>query len=596
MPAASAPDFAVVVPGEGFRLYRAYGGGGYVVVPDMLDVSPGREARPGLRLEMIRGELPSQPPEPHGRLQIEFQPAFPRAKALRRARQHDARATIRPASLSQARVRFRVGREVSEWPKHLAGVHDLVDDGRGRCVLDVRLTLDDATAVRRFLEADRLSVDAVLDADVHGVPPRADLSVTFDPGELIGVLRDSSMTRYDDLTSIFEDALPGNENVPITLSERPARGRDYAEAVVARLYREYGRRASAGDDDRTRVAWADAVPSGRVTWDLSEAIVTPRPVTLTVDPFEAARQVVDRRGIDAVSPTVVVPALQSGQHRVSVIANLPAHRPAVVEAGVELEAPARPPFRLQTQHRAVVLTPPDDRGEADFRFSPLEDPVVQVQPYVMLRESGGIRRYETDAWSTGVDRLKLRPSDFPGTFLPLKAGTSLLRIATLHVAVRYRQAGVAAEAEIRLTHDAPEAAVALPPETELHDLVVRARPREEGAGEPAATARELRVEGVPVDVGSIDLTLFPEYGPHTIRIECPVESGDLFALDIRPEGSPEHTSVLHFTEGRPSREWSWTAESPFRAGYEYRPHDVPDGIGWTRVASPFQDLVLQPHA
>jgi len=598
MPAATVPDFAAIVPGESFDLYRTYSGGAYVVVPDHLEVASRSDGRPGLCLEMVRGERPSLPPEPHGRLWIRFQPAFPREEALARARQNDPRATVRLARVSRARVRFRVGSEVKQWPEHLTGVHDLIDDGRGQFILDVLLSLDDATAVRRFLEADRLSVDAVLDADVNGVPPRVGVSVTFDPAELIGALKERGVDRYNAIRSALRESLFGGTPLPLSVRADlpPAQRNDYAAAVTARLYRQYGQPLGATDtDEQPRVAWDDAVPSGHVTWDLSESIVAPLPFTFTADPFAAARQEVEERGIDAVSPTRIAPSLESGQHRVSVIANLPALRPSVIEAGVELEVPAKPPFRLQTQHRVVVFTPPDDRGNAVFRFSPLDEPEVQVRPYLMIRREGGAHRYAAEPWSTDADRLQVRPSDFPGTFLPIEAGASLLRIAEVAVACRYRQAGVDADAEVRLTPDAPESAMTLPPGSEVKDLVVRIRPREDLPGSSIAERQEVRVEGVPADIGLIDLSLFPEYGPHTIRVSCPVSSGGLFALDIRPEGRADEGSVLHFTEGRSSREWSWVAESPFRPGYEYRSHDAPDGIGWTHVASPFQDLVLQPH-
>jgi hypothetical protein len=596
MPLASAPDFAVPVHGEGFRLFRTYDHSAFVVVPNHLVVAVDVEGRPSFRLEMVRGERPSLPPEPHGRLYVEFRPAFPQAAALERARDHDPAATVRRVQLSRGRVRFLAGEGVEGWPERLTKAQALVDDGRGRSILDTRLRLKTATAVRHFLKNDLLHVQAIVDADLVGVPPRADVAVTFDPADLVGTLRERDDRRYERLVDVLEEAVSGAGALPVTVDATVAsvqRARA-AEALASRLYREYGQPASSESGDAWPcVAWRDDVLAGTVTWDLSQEIIAPRPVTLTVDPLQAAREVVEVDGLDVVSPTIVVPSIKSGQHRVEVVGNLPSRRDGVIEAGVELEVPAAPPFRPQTQHHAVVLTPPQDRGQATFRFSPIESPKVQVSTYVILRTEEGIERYRSSAWTSEDDRLLLPPSAFPGTFVAIEAGRGLLRMAHVHVACTYRVGDVEEEAHVELTLDVPESAIVLPPDAEARELSVRAVPHGLGDASAESPQRQLHVEGLPTDVGVIDLHHFPEYGPHTIRVEASVADGELMALDIRPEGRPDQVSTLHFTSSKTSRTWSWTAASPFQAGYEYRMHDAPDGVGWTLVASPFEDLALQ---
>jgi hypothetical protein len=116
-------------------------------------------------------------------------------------------------------------------------------------------------------------------------------------------------------------------------------------------------------------------------------------------------------------------------------------------------------------------------------------------------------------------------------------------------------------------------------------------------------ARILRLTLEPGQSAQLDLTSFPEFGPHQVKIECRFDeaSSAFLAVDVVAEGREESLEAVQtfaLTPATPVKEWAYLAESPFYAGYRYRIHAISgDSTSpWSDVQSPAAPLRLKASA
>lgn len=94
---------------------------------------------------------------------------------------------------------------------------------------------------------------------------------------------------------------------------------------------------------------------------------------------------------------------------------------------------------------------------------------------------------------------------------------------------------------------------------------------------------------------SLDITVFPEYGPHSVQIEIDFAgSTNVVGLELTPEDQQDHpAATVMFTPDKPSRTWTWFAKSPFAPGYRYRVYQAGGAAReWSVPQSPFSALRL----
>src|SRR5262249_14575343 len=132
--------------------------------------------------------------------------------------------------------------------------------------------------------------------------------------------------------------------------------------------------------------------TGRFDWDLSEPHRVPRALVLDLDPFEAARQLVQDQGLGAVVHDVIVPPIQTGAHTISISANLPAQRPDVLSCGAPLRCPPAPPFRMQAVTQTVEIVPPSDSANTTLKLSPKEELKYWCSTFMVVQNGDSVEQ------------------------------------------------------------------------------------------------------------------------------------------------------------------------------------------------------------
>jgi hypothetical protein len=326
-------------------------------------------------------------------------------------------------------------------------------------------------------------------------------------------------------------------------------------------------------------------------WDLSQLKVVPKIFVLTLNPFEAARRVAEAQGVQAVLHETVVPPLDTGFETILVSSNLPPAIQGVRFLGVHLVAPPRPPQRVHPLTASRQFNQPGEIHRIDWRFAPMEPVEFEYKTFVVLSAVNVTQILGQSTRHTG-NYLNLSIADFPLAFVPLSASNPLLQEATIQGTCRYLQpdSGVQTETPFALTAVQPAITLALPQEAAAQaSLAMEAVSLEDGT--------RLALGSFPARGTRLDLMSLAEYGPHTINIEVIFDQTlPLVAIDLLPQGQPEtpqHLSTLALTPEKPVAQWSYFANSPFRAGYRYRQHGLNSTTGaWSAILLPSERLVL----
>jgi hypothetical protein len=326
-------------------------------------------------------------------------------------------------------------------------------------------------------------------------------------------------------------------------------------------------------------------------WDLSQPKVVPKIFMLTLNPFEEARRVAQAQGVQAVLHETVVPPLDTGFETVLVSANLPPGIQGVRSLGVHLVAPPSPPQRVHPLTASKRFNQPGEIHRIDWRFAPLEPVEFEYQTFVVPSAGSVEQIFGQPTRHTG-NYLNLNVADFPLAFVPLSASELLLQEGTIQGTCRYPQpeSGTQTEIPFALTAAQPAITLALPREAAAQaSLAMEAVSLEDGT--------RLALGSFPARGTRLDLMSLATYGPHTIDIEAVFDQAlPLLAIDLLPQGQPEtpqHLSTLALTPEKPVAQWSYFANSPFRAGYRYRQRALDGTTGaWSTILLPSERLVL----
>jgi hypothetical protein len=593
------PDFQQPIGGEGFQIFYPYEQtGNFLLVPDQLVVAEREDGSQDFLLELVRGRDPLLPPPPYGLLDFRLRAGYRSDEALVALRNQHASATVQPIVFSSGFLRIRLVGDNNGTARDLSVPVPLAWNGLGIARSILRLSQSSASLLKKSLvEAELLALHTSAELEIVGVSPRHPIRIRFDPVQLLGSL--SSLgddKRQVPWAKVLDFFRRDPSSLPLSvMGDTDRLGPDeFAEAVADRVRMRFGTFIPA-PEERAQPYMVLTAPeefgSGSFEWDLAEAVPVGRVIVLDLDPFDAARQLVRVRGLEAVFHETVVPPLTLGAVSVSISANLPVECLGLIALGVTIRVPPRPPHRVEAVVTSAELNPPVDRATIRLRLSPVEKLEYTFSTFAVVKDSTGIEQLSGAETPHSGDRLDLGVDDFPLDFVPIIAQPELLAVASIQGTCRWPEREGEVVVPFELSSERPAISIVLAKGTTGAMLEV--------AAQALDGSKTLKLGPLPAKPLHIGLHSFPGYGPHKIEIECTFreEAGTLFAIDLLPEGRPDtldEITTLAFTPAQPTREWSWLAQSPFWAGYQYRRHS---GVGeipepWSEAQSPFDTLTV----
>lgn len=596
MPAPGAIDFQQPLKQRGLTIFRSFEQEDHFwLLADTLETAMREGNQPDFVLELVRPQNPLLPPKPYGLLDMRVQAKYRSQDALEVLQPEHPNASVDEAFFESGSMRLAPVGDLNDAPKDLFQPVNLGWNGLGVARFVLRLPLSSALLLKNALLGEILPLRAVAVMTVAGVSPRLPLKVRFDPARLVGAVAALGNTErqvgWHDIVQFFgqdPETLPlqlisQNQNVPMD---------EFAESMADHVCHRWGNFVAASEaNDKLYCAFPGPaeVGSGSFDWDLSEQIIVLRPVLLSFDPLDVARQLIRDVGSEVVIRETIIPPIKVGTLPVTISANLPAQRLGVLSLGVTINAAPHPPARPQAVVETAELVEPRDSALLLLRLSPTEAPDYLFTTFAILDGHG--QQYEGQPTQHSGDRLDLQPGDFPLSFVQIAATSELLELGDVQAICRQTPNGSSFEQSFTLNQNQSSVVIALPKDSTAATLQIEARSKD--------GQRTLRLKPMPAESVRLNLASFREYGSHTVEIEC-LFSGDakLVAIDLLPEGraeTPAEMTTLHFTPAQNKRDWVWLARSPFYPGYRYRIHTAGavDRLGpWSKIQSPFERLVI----
>jgi len=276
----------------------------------------------------------------------------------------------------------------------------------------------------------------------------------------------------------------------------------------------------------------------------------------------------------------IIPPLDLGFHDVVIAANLPVHRTGVPAIGVRVDIAPNPPHRPSGITETLIFEAPDDQQKISVSLSPGETLRYDMVCFAILAAGATVQQVETAPKSSSAEWLQLQANDFPLEFVHITASDRLKALATVAGTLSYQHGGKAIDQPIRLDQTNPDIALAFPSDASGVTLAL------------AATALDSKrtLAIAKQDPGRIllDLTSFPDYGPHRVQISCEFKSGTgMISVDLVSEENANPATVT-LVPSAPAGAWGYVAQSPFHAGYRYRTQSA----DWIAVADANAPLTL----
>jgi len=150
------------------------------------------------------------------------------------------------------------------------------------------------------------------------------------------------------------------------------------------------------------------------------------------------------------APPLIVPALDLGQHVLTVRANLPAHRSNLLVASVSVRQGPNPPSRPQAVILSQDLSEPEDTVHFALRLAPGEPLNAQLRTEVVLQTDGGVTRLLGD-WGPATEDVTVGPASFPVRFASLELDPALAALCDLDATLHWTSGTVAFSAQVTLT-------------------------------------------------------------------------------------------------------------------------------------------------
>ncbi|MCC6456068.1 MAG: hypothetical protein IT328_14030 [Caldilineaceae bacterium] len=606
IPSPNLPDFSHPIQHPEYILFPAADVPNlYVHLPRTLEIASRDDAAtPDFMLELVRGFSPFLPPKPYGLLDFRLRPAAFSVQALTDLRLANPQAVVAPAAMTRGWLRLKptVGSEIDAGEldaAELAAPIELASNGLEMLRLFRRLSPDGISLLKQVLQKSLMTFVAQVEVEIQGLAPRLPVELTLQGVALLerlnGMARQQRIT-YPQLVDFWkQDAalLPVEFASDLAQVDRDLLAIALADWTIA----DYGvYTPCTGEPLQPTVLLHGQQPPQILRWNLAQRKVVHNVFLLDSDPFTMAQQTVSAQGIEALYHETIVPPVQTGAVSLSVATNLPSAIQGVLELGVNLFAPPRPPARVHALTASLQFDLQDAASleaaqTVNWLFAPLEAVEFELSTFALAQTASGPQLLQGNSRPHAGTYLLLNVADFPLRFVSIRADASLLASASIVGNSSYpADNGSVVEHPFELTSSNPLVTLSIPL-AHVEQAQVRLEARS------LAADAQLPIGTFPAQSQRLSLFSLPTYGPHAIDIEVIFDQAlPLLAFEFLAEEDAEHlekAAPLAFTPAQTKGRWSYFATSPFRAGYRFRrlPNDgsVED---WSSLQSPFTPLRL----
>ena len=562
------PDWSNPLKAPGGGLYFAYNDPlRALAMPLSLDVAEEPNGAPAMSLEVIRLNGAADGPKMFSLLTIRFAAGYAIADRQASVFAIFPNVRVEPLASRGGFLRFTAAGAL-DLPDDLLEPRPLVWAGAGSLTFAAQIGQSATRLFNETLLGGLTSVTALAELETWGVASRAPASVTFDPAAMAQVV--SGAAPYGKISAAALSAAlvesAGTRDFYLTDIDSDDLFTAAIGAFTERLIGRYGKLAPA-NDPRTGAAYTFDVAdmgAGRIAWDLNEAVLVPRAVTVASYPLETARQALTQGfGISYDAPAV---SFASGLHVVSIYPNLPPKRVGAHMVGVEICAPPFPPYRPQTVTASAMFREGETMKTVNLRLSPLEPLEFGYQSVSYISAPGGVRLLTGPETRHAERHLTVAPDSFPVRFIIIEAAKTLLEAAIVKVKCTGTQDGKPWSIETELKKETGAIAIAAP------------RDVEDGTMELIATthdgSRIRRIDGLPLEDRMFEMYCFPTAGPAMVSVACEFDDdAGLAAIELAPEDRVEAADaagLVWLTPGKPLHEWRWLVVNPLFDGYRWR--------------------------
>jgi hypothetical protein len=568
------PDWTAPLKVAGGDLYYACDEPRRAFAPPMaLTVAAEADGGAALALELIRIEGGSAGPQLFGLLTIRFVADYALAERQAAVFAEYPDVKLEPLPPRGGFLRFEAAGALS-LPDEMLAPRPLVWAGAGSLTFAAQLGQAATQLLNDALVNGLVTVTAVAELETWGVTSRTAARVLFDPAIVAALVTEASVNGACTLPALAAAivARPDGAGLSIGGADTDAARVAAAMAFAERLAGRFAALAPADDPAAGAVYAFDtaAMTPGEITWDLSEAVLTPRAVVVASNPLETARRAA-ANGFRLAREAPVIP-FATGLHVLSVFPNLPPKRVGALMLGVELRMPPFLPDRPQTVVASALFREGETSKTLNVRLSPNEPVAFDYQAVAFVATPGGAQRLIGPPRHHDGLHLTLPPDSFPVRFVRVEATPALLDAATLRVRCRGIQAGGPWAAEAVLDRSTSPLAFAVPRDLDQGVLEVTATAPEGG--------RVLAMAPRALEDCWLDLSSFPTAGPAVADIACAFDDGaGLAAIECVPEDRldvPDAVGLVRLTPSAPRRDWRWLVLNPLFDGFRWR---------WFRPAS-----------
>lgn len=581
-----APDWSQPLQAGGGDLYFAYEEPLRAFAPPLeLRVAGEPDGAPALALELIRLNGGPEGPKTFGLLTIRFVSHFALAERQRDVFVEHPDVKVEPLIPRGGFLRFQAPPAL-DIPAALLEPRPLVWSGAGSLTFAAQLEPASTSLLNGALLNGLVVVTALAEVEAWGIARRVPARVTLDPALLAGLI-DGIAVNGKCTPAAVASLLAGMNETPAFAFggvDSDAARLAAAQACAERLIGRFARLAPA-DDPAAGATFAfdtAAMSHGEMVWDLSEAVLVPKGMSLASSPLDTARQALE----DGFKLTrdAHVAEFATGLHVLSIYPNLPARRVGVLMLSAEVRVPPHLPDRRQTVTGSAVFREGDAAKTIPIRLSPDEPVAFDYQTVAFVTEGGGAKRLTGPALRHEGLHLTISPDSFPVRFLRVEATGALLDVAALHIRCMGRRGAAPWTASAELDKTARALAISVPLDLTDGSLGVTATALDGG--------RKLDLAPRALEDCWLDLSSFPTAGPRRIEIVCDFDDGaGLAAIECAPEDRRDDASaagLLRFTPGTTVREWRWLVTNPLRDGYCWRWFRNPGETSapWSEILDP----------
>ncbi|MEM7334321.1 MAG: hypothetical protein AAF490_19720 [Chloroflexota bacterium] len=593
------PNWHNPIVHDDFTIYRPFDGRGpNYLLPKQSTIAQREDGSPHFILEMIRHQDVDTSPA-YGMLEFSITPDFQLEKATALVRQTLPGATLVPFPFSaRGWLRFN---SASGLPQSLFKPTMLIWDRLGAVQLLVRLTASETVLMKSALQKQNLGASATAEFEIWGIAPRLPMQLSFKPKTLLSdIVAHNQNSRLIGQAALVNYLKTNLQNSKFSLSGQTQRLKEeeMAQALAGLVYAHFGKLAPAPTNTagpHLQLNDPTTAAEHQFSWDFENPLVTPKAMTLTLDPIEAARQLLQKNNNDVESLICrsTIPPISTGHKRVTMaLTNLPPNLTGVLDLGVNIrvEAQMAPPrdAQLKSWSQQELLKTRSERPQKVLRFAPGEQIEYTFQTTAVFKNGRFPKQAKGEMKSATKDILYLRPSHFPIAFVPFKATPSLLKMAAITGVVTRPGRKKPIKHAFELTEEKPVVTVTMPKEA-LHEATVELEAHERGG------KKIVKLGPLPADnITQIEPYSFREFGPQHVDVVCRFESDKTFVVyEFLPEGKAE-LQTLHFTKSDSKKRLTWLSASLFQYRYQYRLKADAGAAAnpWSDFCEPFKSLTL----